>query len=59
MHNLADFEASRLHRQEMAQQIRSSRLGHGLRAARQGKSLIARLAGLIGRRASGTAQAAG
>ncbi len=59
MHNLADFEASRQHRREMAREIRSSRLGRGPRAARQSKGLMARLAGLLERRASGATQAAG
>ena len=59
MHNLADLEASRQLRQEMARQVRSDRLDRGLRTARRSNSLMARLAGLLGRRASGAAQAAG
>jgi hypothetical protein len=59
MHNLADFEASRQHREEMARQIAGYRLGRRSRSARRDEGHVARLAGLLGRRFSGMARAAG
>ncbi len=59
MHNGADFEASRLHRREMAQQIEGYRLGRQLRAAVPQENPLASLARALGRRASRAVQAAG
>ena len=59
MHNMADFETLRRHRSEMAREIDDDRLGRQLRAARPEKIPLARLAGRLGRLASGAPQAAG
>ena len=59
MHNMADFEAWRQHRKEIAREIEDDRLGRQVRAARPKKNPLARLAGRLGRRASGAPQAAG
>jgi hypothetical protein len=59
MHNMADFEALRQHRNQMAREVGTNRLGRKLRAAGPKKNLLARLAGRFGRRASGAPQAAG
>ena len=59
MHNMADSEAQRQHRSEMAREIDDDRLGRRLRAAGPEKNPLARLAGRLGRLASGAPQAAG
>lgn len=59
MHNMADFEALRQHRSEMAREVDADRLGRQLRAAGPKKNPLVRLARGLGRRASGAPQAAG
>ena len=59
MHNMADFEAQRQHREDIGRQIEGYRLGRQLRAAGPQKNPLATLARVLGRRASGAAQAAG
>jgi hypothetical protein len=59
MHNMADFEAQRQHREEIGRQIEANRLGHRLRAARPQKNPLSILARALGRRATGAPQAAG
>jgi hypothetical protein len=59
MHNIADFEAQRQHREEIGRQIEADRLGRRLRAARPKKNPLAILARALGRRTSGAPQAAG
>jgi hypothetical protein len=59
MHNMADFEAQRQHREEIGRQIDGYRLGRQLRAAGPQKNPLASLARALGRRASGAPQAAG
>jgi len=59
MHNMADFGAQRQHREEIGRQIEGYRLGRQLRAAGPKKNPLATPARVLGRRASGAAQAAG
>ena len=59
MHHMAEFEAWREHRDEVAGQIEKYRLGRRSRASRPEQGLLARIAFRLGRRASGTPQAAG
>jgi hypothetical protein len=59
MHNMADFEARRQHREEIGRQIEGYRLGRRLRAAGPQRNPLASLARALGRRASGAPQAAG
>jgi len=59
MHNIADFEAQRQHREEIGRQIEADRLGRRLRAARPQKNPLEILARALGRRTSGAPQAAG
>ena len=59
MHNMADFEAQRQHREEIGRQIEGYRLGRQLRAAGPQMNPLATLARVLGRLASGAAQAAG
>jgi hypothetical protein len=59
MHNMADFETQRQHREEIGRQIEGNRLGRRLRAAGPQKNPLASLARALGRRASGAPQAAG
>ena len=59
MHQMADFEAWRQHREEIGRQIEADRLGRQLRAARPQRNPLAILARALGRRASGAPQAAG
>jgi hypothetical protein len=59
MHNMADLGAQRQHREEIGRQIEGYRLGRQLRAAGPQKNPLARLAGRLGRRASGAPQAVG
>lgn len=59
MHNMADFEAGRRHREEIGRQIEANHLGGRSRAARPKKNPLAILARGLGRRASGAPQAAG
>ncbi len=59
MHNMADFEAWRQHREEIGRQVEADRLGRRLLAARPRKNPLSILAWALGRRASGASQAAG
>jgi hypothetical protein len=59
MHNMADFGAQRQHREEIGRQIEGYRLGRQLRAAGPQMNPLASLARVLGRLASGAAQAAG
>ena len=59
MHNMADFQAWRQHREEIGRQIEADRLGRRLRAARPQKNPLSILARALERRASGAPQAAG
>ena len=59
MHNMADFEAKRQHREEIGRRIEGYRLGRRLRAAEPQENPLASLARALGRRASGAPQAAG
>ena len=59
MHNMADFEAQRQHREEIGRQIEGYRLGRRLRAAGPRKNSLAILDRALGHRASGAPQAAG
>jgi hypothetical protein len=59
MHNMADFEAWRQHREEIGRQVEADRLGRRLRAARPRKNPLSILAHALGRRVSGASQAAG
>jgi hypothetical protein len=59
MHDMANFEAQREHREEIGRQIDGYRLGRRLRAAGPRKNPLASLARALGRRASGAPQATG
>ena len=59
MHNMADFEAQRQHREELGWQIVGHRVGRRMGAARPQKNPLAILAQALVRRASGAPQAAG
>ena len=59
MHNMADFEAWRQHRDEIGRQVEADRLGRRLRVARQRKNPLSILARALGRRVSRAPQAAG
>jgi hypothetical protein len=59
MHNMADFEAQRQHREDVGRQIAGDRLRRRMRAAGPQKNPLAILARALGRRASGAPQAAG
>ena len=53
MHHLAEIEAWRLHRGELARQAEMDRLSRRLRASRPKLGLLARLEGRQGRKFSG------
>ncbi len=59
MHNMADFEAWRQHREEIGRQVEADRLGRRLRAARPQEKRLSILARALGRRTSGAPQTAG
>ena len=59
MHNMADFEAQRQHREDVGRQIAGDRLGRRMGAARPQKNPLSILAQALVRRACGAPQAAG
>ena len=59
MHNMADFEAWRQHRDEIGRQVEADRLGRRLRAARPQNKRLSILARALRLRASGAPQTAG
>lgn len=59
MHNMADFEAQRRHREEIGRQVEAYRLGRPPRTAGPRENPLATLARALGRRASGVPRSAG
>lgn len=57
MHHMAEIEAWRLHREELAQQVEMDRMSRRLRASRPKRGFLARFNGRPGRRVSGESQA--